>query len=112
MNTHTPGPWTAYNSHGGTIYRSWRIGESNTTPGVTCPIATIANEDTGRTGDEQVANARLIEAAPDLLAALQEAERVIRWAAQESTGRVRAELVGGWLHHANKIGQTIAQATK
>lgn len=48
----------------------------------------------------------------DLLEALREAERVIRWAAQESEGRVKKEMVGGWRYHADKIRETIAKATR
>jgi hypothetical protein len=50
----------------------------------------------------------LNESDTALLDALAEAERVIRWAAQESTGKVKAELVRGWLHHADKIRAIIA----
>jgi hypothetical protein len=50
-------------------------------------------------------------AAPDLLEACKEAERVIRWAAQESQGRVKATIVGGWVHHADKLHAAIAKAT-
>ena len=57
-------------------------------------------------------NARLIAAAPALLEALEEAERVIRWAAQEAAGRVKSGIVGGWLHHADKCAAAIAKATK
>lgn len=45
----------------------------------------------------------------DLLTALEEAERVIRWAAQEAAGRVKAEIVGGWIHHADKARAAIAK---
>lgn len=38
-----------------------------------------------------------------LLDALEQAERVIRWAAQESEGKVRREIVGGWRHHAAQL---------
>jgi hypothetical protein len=51
----------------------------------------------------------LIASAPALRESLEEAERIIRWAAQEARGRVKAELVGGWLHHANKIRETLNQ---
>ena len=54
----------------------------------------------------------LLYAAPDLLAALEEAERVIRWAVQESAGRVKAEIVGGWKHHADKARAAIEKAKK
>jgi len=56
--------------------------------------------------------AMLAAAAPGLLAELQEAETVIRWAAQESVGRVKAAIVGGWIHHADKIRAAIAKAVQ
>jgi hypothetical protein len=52
----------------------------------------------------------LAAAAPDLLNALEEAERVIRWAAQESRGRVERQIVEGWLYHANIISLHLAKA--
>jgi hypothetical protein len=55
--------------------------------------------------------AELYAAAPELLAALAEAEKVIRWAAQEADGRVKAEIVGGWIHHANRVRAAIEKAT-
>lgn len=63
---HTSGPWEAWNAHGGKILNSWRVGERNTTPGVVLPVAVVSND---RSGDEQIANAQLIAAAPELLAA-------------------------------------------
>jgi len=53
---------------------------------------------------------RLRDAAPELLEALREAERVIRWAAQEAQGRVKTEIVGGWKYHADKVRSAIAKA--
>ena len=62
-------------------------------------------------GEYATANAEtLLDAAPDLIAALEEAERALRWAAQESKGRVKAEIVGGWLHHADAARAAIAKA--
>ena len=49
---------------------------------------------------------------PALLEALERAERVIRWAAQEAAGRVKSEIVGGWLHHADAARAAIKQAVK
>lgn len=46
---------------------------------------------------------RAVNCHEALLTALKEAETVIRWAAQEAAGRVKAEIVGGWLHHANRV---------
>lgn len=63
---------------------------------------------------EQAANAALIVRAVNsydaLVEALEEAERVIRFAVQESRGKVRAEIVGGWAHHANKARAALAKA--
>ena len=53
----------------------------------------------------------LFASAPELLEALKEAEGVIRWAVQESEGRVKSEIVGGWLYHADKARSAIAKAT-
>lgn len=72
----------------------------------------LRHEDTGIDTEhpEAIANARLIAAAPDLLAELDLAERVIRHAVQESAGRVKAEIVGGWEFHAARIREAIAKA--
>jgi hypothetical protein len=43
--------------------------------------------------------------------ALREAENCLRWAAQEANGRVKREIVGGWLHHADKARAAIVKAT-
>lgn len=63
-----------------------------------------------RLPDNGEANARLIAAAPELLAECEEAERALRWAAQEAKGKVRAEVVGGWLHRADRVKAAIAKA--
>jgi len=55
-------------------------------------------------------SATLMASAPALLESLREAERVLRWAAGESRGRVKAEIVGGWLHHAEQASAVIAKA--
>ena len=57
-------------------------------------------------------NANLIAASPELLEACVQAEKVLRWAAQESKGRVKSEIVGGWLHHADEIQSVINKATE
>lgn len=63
---HTPKPWEAYNSHRGVIFQRWRVGSKGKALGVTLSVAVLANEDDGVSGDEQVANAHLIAAAPEL----------------------------------------------
>ena len=47
-----------------------------------------------------------------LVDALQEAEKVILWAAQESRGRVKAEIVNGWIHHSTLIRAALADISK
>lgn len=56
-------------------------------------------------------HARLIAAAPELLSELKQAEAVIRYAIQESRGRVAKEIVGGWSHHADRIAALLKSAT-
>ena len=63
MGKHTPGPWTAYNRIGNRILQTWRV---------SCDEGGICQLDDSRTGDQQVANAHLIAAAPALLASLRE----------------------------------------
>jgi len=46
----------------------------------------------------------------DLQSALAESERTLRWAAQESDGKVRREIVGGWIHQADKARAALARA--
>jgi hypothetical protein len=102
---HTPGPWeigrvSAPNT-GATPIR-WKGGN----------LAWACGKDSAHGFDEATAraNARLMAAAPDLLAELNLAERVIRSAVQESAGRVKAEIVGGWEFHAGRIREAIARA--
>jgi hypothetical protein len=55
-------------------------------------------------------DALAMAAGPELLEALRESERVIRWAVQRSAGRVRADVVGGWMHQAERASAAIAKA--
>ncbi len=68
----------------------------------------IVMETSGRDADRA---ATLFAASPELLAALLTAEDVIRSAAYEARGKVKKDLVGGWLHHANEIRRAIWNAT-
>jgi hypothetical protein len=128
MNTdtntqHTPGPWKVAacchvrsNHIGEWIHESIIAAENDDHPSPCVATVTCReyrnNYALAHSPDpEQLANARLIAAAPELLAALQEAERVIRWAAQEADGRIKREIVGGWKHHANLAREAIAKAT-
>lgn len=82
MAQHTPGPWTVFSPGD----EAW--------PGIEAPevgtsIAVFENKESeyagiqGRNREEALANARLIAAAPDMLAAL---EALTAWAA----------MMGGW----------------
>lgn len=63
--------------------------------------------------EEDAANAKFIALAcnhhEELVVMLGKAERALRWAAQESTGRVKAEIVGGWLYHADQAASLITK---
>lgn len=99
---HTPGPWQIDGSFiravpGDDEYR----GEI---------VASVVESPADGGGSIADSNARLIAAAPALAEALREAECVIRWAVQEAEGRVKAEMVGGWRHHADKARAALAAA--
>lgn len=64
MNKHTPGPWQEYNQIGNRILNSWRVGSISHSPAGVCRL------DESLTGEEALANAHLIAAAPDLLGEL------------------------------------------
>lgn len=79
---HTPGPWTPTHCDvsGYELPRSVYAD--------TIPIASIAGQAKGGPA-EWIANARLIAAAPDLLAALQRVRRLPMWG---DNGTVRAQV--------------------
>ena len=112
---HTPGPWIAqrdirHSTNGGTLHggspKGWAVyGPSLRVACVEESIGIDWDKD-----EEAKANAALIEAAPDMLEELDMAAKTLMWAAQEARGRVKAEIVDGWIHHANKCNQVIAKA--
>lgn len=75
MTAHTPGPWTIVESKDPIVVSHWHIQIGNVSIPF-FPYKRIYSEDLTQSGlvrdDEQMANARLIAAAPDLLAALKE----------------------------------------
>lgn len=85
MSTHTKGPWAAYQKQGqqGTPLPQWRIHG----PGICGAIATVDFDLTQPTCAKQdanvEANACVIAAAPDLLAALRESLTVMESIRQE-----------------------------
>lgn len=99
--THTPGPW--HWTEWGVKEKVFKVWKDGANIADVCMLPE-ANQ------FEELPNARLIAAAPDLLSELKTAERTLRWAAQESHRRVKAEIVGGWIHHADLIRAAIAKA--
>lgn len=87
MSKHTPGPWT-----------QGKTTPQNVSAGSALICRTFARS---RASDEDIANARLIAAAPDLLTMLTEAHEIIdSWGYEETaevTARMRAliERAGG-----------------
>jgi len=67
MSEHTPGPWAAEKVNERKI-RQWSIRAQGAAPVISYELATLSGHDPVR----DKANARLIAAAPELLAALQE----------------------------------------
>jgi hypothetical protein len=80
---HTPGPWVPYN----TVYRPdnfFKVGKDF--GGFQC-IADCSYETTsGASGEEALANARLIASSPELLEALEQAELTLRMLKQHFDG--------------------------
>ena len=100
---YTPGPWDFETTDEGTTDQRTRVYGAGILVADLFPP--VCQEETPMVA----ANARLIAAAPELLAALGECERALRWAAQEAQGRVRAEIVVGWLHHAQSARALLAR---
>lgn len=99
-NQHTPVPWdteptAGHDRHG----QSAIYGEDGK------DIAIVYD---GQANAEFIV--RACNSHDDLLAALKGAENCLRWASQESTGRVKAEIVNGWIHHADQAHAAVAKA--
>ena len=110
---HTPGPWRI---HDGEQPCASHLVLTSEYPIARESVAYVADNRAqvfvgDKSADRSLANARLIAAAPELLAELQTAWNVICCAAQESQGKVRKEIVGGWLDHAARINAAINKAT-
>ena len=78
MSKHTPGPWT-----------QGKTTPQNVSAGSALICRTFARS---RAGDEDRANARLIAAAPDLLATLIDAHDIIDAIGQPETAEVAARM--------------------
>jgi hypothetical protein len=51
-----------------------------------------------------------MKAEQEMLEALRRAENALRWAARRCVGRVRKDVVGGFLHEANVVRDAIERA--
>ena len=83
MSSHTPGPWNAVESQPGIYWIDTREGSH-----AYGDIATVLEG--GMDPEENAANARLIAAAPDLLAALEDAREEIAMRVLEDGGDLRS----------------------
>ena len=75
-NTHTPGPWLVWDSKG-TARIDHTTGVYRQPDSSDEQIIALCDEDLSLSSDEQLANARLIAAAPELLEALEELDRLL-----------------------------------
>jgi hypothetical protein len=102
MNKHTKGPWHIGAGNGeGSVFADegrTRLEQGGTT------LYSICNVTRGWNDSEDAANARLIAAAPDLLAALIECERIANELFQE-TG------LHEYMHASDRAREAIAKAT-
>ena len=99
---HTPAPWQAYNASNGRILKTWSVCDKRG-----CRIAKI-EEMPGQSGEEEMANARLIAAAPELLASLIAIKTQAEFSAAtfpNAPGR------GDFLAIARWAGEAMAKAT-
>lgn len=106
---HTPGPW----QHGENEY-SGRLNQPPLLPNAFQRIYMPGNAMVFVTGEAREANARLIAAAPKLLAALQdELEALKVWLSDNHTWKreVRKDIRDGMCISVAKITAAIAQAT-
>ena len=95
MSRHTPGPWVAKGEH-----------ERGDIAWVDAGLLCIAECPTGEDGQKMLANARLIAAAPELLAALE--DMLNGWRYIRST---HGDLYGvGWDRAQEKAEAAIAKA--
>ena len=73
---HTPGPWLVWDSKG-TARIDHTTGVYRQPDSSDEQIIALCDEDLSLSSDEQLANARLIAAAPELLEALQQLDRLL-----------------------------------
>lgn len=93
MSAHTPGPWVLIDDD--FIYR---LTDSGTQNRFWCQVSSVRRIHDGAAGDDEVAaNARLIAAAPDLLAALKGALAALE---QPKTFPVDVDVAKKWMRAA------------
>ena len=107
MNGHTPGPWTVESKDGSSVSTTVPMAETRT-HGYRVGAQFICDLNDGeyheyQDGAEQLANARLIAAAPELLEALQELVRL----GTSGTGYVSAS----WIEAHEAARAALSKAT-
>jgi hypothetical protein len=97
MSKHTPGPWKTY--YAGPFNEDLIVtqigGGAMYDPGCGSQVASISFQPGGAKGEEMVANARLIAAAPDLLKLLREVMDVVEVVLDDESE------MDTWLDHAH-----------
>lgn len=97
MAQHTPGPWAIDQNYGSGCLHVW-------SPRREIAVARVSDD---HPRAEDYANARLIAAAPDLLAALQQA---LAWSEEERRWAETADL-SKWIERSAALEAAIAKAT-
>jgi len=102
---HTPGPWRATTLHGATTHEPWMVWAD----GPNAAIAHVFQRSEAGSGNnvQQCANARLIAAAPDLLAACKE---VVRWYTDVCCGPGNTAPDKYWIPGALLAREAVARA--
>ena len=95
--THTPGPWEAHTHYDNSVSVRHYLGM-----GLNQPVCEMLP---GQTPAERNANARLIAAAPDLLAALEEMAAVFGWQSPNANPAVDAAIAAAHAAIAKAKGE-------
>lgn len=83
--THTPGPWTITESPSSIFVRCGRRTDNHIKDGA--PVAVIHKSHPAFTTEEQMTNARLIAAAPEMLTRIKELESSLAFILENSDGK-------------------------
>lgn len=109
MTDYTPGPWKI---HGGPAHLRHHMAIIDSIPDVDGKIVANCICHMAGTNDDIEANARLIAAAPDMLEALQKANRYLAEMAMNGGPKQGDEGMDEWSEAQGAIANAIRQATQ